>query len=109
MIAPSLKTRIQVLHVLLICAAAVAAPARDLLGEGGSKLYVHIEAPGRFSYSGDPTQVSILFKNEGTGIWTNPGMDIEGGFQVYDSDAKKLERSKAPAVSRDSQPKTLEP
>src|SRR5207245_10647371 len=82
MIAPSPKTRIQVLHVLLVCAAAVAAPARDVLGEDASKLYVHLDTPGRFSYSGDPTQVSILFKNEGGGVWINPGVDIEVGFQV---------------------------
>lgn len=109
MIVPSLNTRIRVLPVLLVCAAAVAAHTPDVLGVDAPKLYVELGTPGRFSYSGDPTQVSILFKNEGTGIWTNPGMDIEGGFQVYDSDAKKLERSKAPAVARDSQPKTLEP
>src|SRR5258706_1557072 len=88
---------------LLSLALAVLARAED-----APKLYVHIETPGRFSYSGDPTQVSILFKNEGTGIWTNPGIDIEGGFQVLDNDGNKLERAKVPPATRDGQPKVLE-
>ncbi len=109
MIASSLKTRARVLLICLVSVSAVAGPTRNASGEDAPKLYVHLDTPGRFAYSGDPTQVSILFKNEGTGIWTNPGMDIEGGFQVYDKDAKKLEKAKPAAVSHDSQPKILEP
>ena len=36
-------------------------------------------------------------------------MDIENGFEVFDSDGKKLEKAKATASSRDAQPKILEP
>lgn len=94
---------------------AIAAAALTLLtgspssGQDGAKLYVHLETPGRFSYSGDPAQVSILLKNEGGALWTNPGVDIESGFQVIDSDGRKLERAKAAPFNRDSQPKHLEP
>lgn len=109
MTASPSKTHARVLLMLLASSAAVAWPTRNASGEDAPKLYVHVETAGRFSYSGDPTQVSILFKNEGKGIWTNPGMDIEGGFQVYDKDAKKLERAKTSTVSHDSQPKILEP
>jgi len=82
------------------------APAR---AEDAPKLYVHIETPGRFSYSGDPTQVSFLLKNEGATTWSNPGLDIEAGFQVFDSQGKKLEKSKVPAPLKDGQPRVLEP
>lgn len=84
----------------------VPAPA---LGQDGPKLYVHMETPGRFSYSGDPTQVSILFKNEGNAPWVNPGIDIEAGFQVFDSEGSKVERAKVAPAPRDGQPKILEP
>lgn len=93
---------------LALVATALAAPS-PVLGEDAPKLYVHIETPGRFSYSGDPTQVSILFKNEGTSVWTNPGIDVEGGFQVVDSDGNKLEKAKPAPASKDGQPKILEP
>jgi peptidyl-prolyl cis-trans isomerase B (cyclophilin B) len=93
--------------------AAVAAlglmVAGATRGEDGPKLYVHLETPGRFSYSGDPAQVSILLKNEGNAPWINPGIDIEAGFQVFDSDGKKLEKGKPAPFSKDSQPKHLEP
>jgi cyclophilin family peptidyl-prolyl cis-trans isomerase len=79
------------------------------LAEDAPKLYVHIETASRFSYSGDPTQVSFLLKNEGAAPWTNPGIDIEAGFQVLDSQGKKLEKSKIPATLKDGQPKVLEP
>jgi len=102
--------RARVLVPLCLAAAAtVLATPSPVLGEDAAKLYVHIETPGRFSYSGDPTQVSILFKNEGTAVWTNPGVDIEGGFQVIDSDGNKLEKTKGAPVSKDGQPKFLEP
>lgn len=91
---------------LLVAGAAVSVPS---LGEDGPKLYVHLETRNRFSYSGDPTEVSTLFKNEGKGPWINPGLDIEGGFEVYDSDGKKLEKVKTAPSSRDAQPKILEP
>jgi len=78
-------------------------------GEEGPKLYVELDTAGRFSYSGDPAQVSILFKNLGGAPWVNPGMDIEGGFQVFDSEGNKLERAKVPALSKDGQPKVLDP
>jgi len=93
---------------LALVATALAAPS-PVLGEDAPKLYVHIETPGRFSYSGDPTQVSILFKNEGTAVWTNPGIDVEGGFQVVDSDGNKLEKAKSAPAPKDGQPKVLEP
>jgi peptidyl-prolyl cis-trans isomerase B (cyclophilin B) len=93
---------------LALAGALLTAPS-PALGEDAPKLYVHIETPGRFSYSGDPTQVSILFKNEGSAPWVNPGVDVEGGFQVFDSTGNKLERAKVPPSSRDGQPKILEP
>lgn len=86
------------------------APARaEDAPKDAPKLYVHIETAGRFSYSGDPTQVSFLLKNEGATSWTNPGLDIEAGFQVFDSQGKKLEKSKVPTTLKDGQPKVLEP
>jgi len=73
------------------------------------KLYVHLETELRFTYAGDPSRVSTLFKNEGTTPWINPGLDIEGGFEVFDSAGHKLEKSKAAAVNKDAQPKQLDP
>ncbi len=93
----------------LILAAAGIAPGLPAIGAESPKLYVHLETLGRFSYSGDPTQVSILVKNEGNADWANPGLDLEGGFQVYDSDGKKLDKAKGAAPPRDAQPKILEP
>ncbi len=95
--------------LFIALAAALSSVPSPVLGADGPKLYVELQARSRFSYSGDPTQVSILFKNEGNAPWINAGMDIEGGFQVYDSDGKKLERGKIPALSKDGQPKVLEP
>ncbi|HEV8700309.1 MAG TPA: peptidylprolyl isomerase [Candidatus Polarisedimenticolia bacterium] len=83
-----------------------SSPAR---GQDGPKLYVHLETPGRFQYSGDPVQVSILFKNEGKAQWVNPGIDIEAGLQMFDSEGTKLEKAKVPPAARDGQPKVLEP
>src|SRR5262245_8975836 len=93
----------------LTLAGAAGGSTSPAFGEDAPKLYVHIETPGRYSYSGDPTQVSILLKNEGAALWSNPGIDIEGGFQVFDGDGKKLERTKGAAASKDGQPKILEP
>jgi len=93
----------------LAIAATLSSVPSSALGADGPKLYVELDARSRFSYTGDPTQVSILFKNEGNAPWTNPGLDIEGGFQVFDSDGKKLERGKVPVLSKDGQPKVLEP
>jgi cyclophilin family peptidyl-prolyl cis-trans isomerase len=101
------RARVLVPLGLAIAVTVLAAPSL-VLGEDAPKLYVHIETPGRFSYSGDPTQVSILFKNEGTATWTNPGLDIEGGFQVVDSEGNKLERTKGAPSSKEGQPKILE-
>jgi cyclophilin family peptidyl-prolyl cis-trans isomerase len=89
--------------------AAGVFPASPARGADGPKLYVHIETPGRFSYSGDPAQVSLLIKNEGNAPWSNPGVDLDGGFLVFDSEGRKLEKSAIPAASRDAQPKVLEP
>jgi cyclophilin family peptidyl-prolyl cis-trans isomerase len=108
MSSSSRMPRAQVLFALTLAAAGIA-PVLPALGAEGSKIYVHIETPSRFSYSGDPTQVSILIKNEGSAEWTNPGVDLEGGFQVFDSDGKKMEKTKAAATARDAQPKILEP
>jgi peptidyl-prolyl cis-trans isomerase B (cyclophilin B) len=94
--------------VLALLGVLPGAPS-TAFGEDAPKLYVHIETPGRFSYSGDPMQVSILIKNEGGAAWTNPGIDIEGGFQVFDGDGKKLEKGKTPGAVKETQPKTLEP
>ncbi len=95
--------------LVLAVAATLSSGPSPALGADGPKLYVELEARSRFSYTGDPTQVSILVKNEGSAPWTNPGLDIEGGFQVFDSEGKKLERGKVPVLSRDGQPKVLEP
>ena len=81
-----------------------AAPAED-----SAKLYVHLETPGRFSYSGDPAKVTVLLQNDGSAPWVNPGVDIEGGFQVFDDAGNKLEKTKVAPVSKDGQPKLLEP
>jgi len=96
----------RILGSAVLAVAAAAAPAR---AEDGAKLYVHIEAPGRFSYAGDPARVSTLFKNEGNATWTNPLIDVENGFQVFDSDGRKLDRVKAAPPAADAQPKVLEP
>lgn len=77
--------------------------------QDGPKLYVELSTPGRYSYVGDPTRVSVLFKNEGNAPWPNPGLDIEGGLQVFGSDGKKLEKAKVASSSKDTQPKMLEP
>jgi len=84
----------------------LSTPAR---GQDGPKLYVHLETPGRFQYSGDPVQISILFKNEGKAQWVNPGIDIEAGLQMFGSDGAKLEKAKMPPASKDGQPKLLDP
>jgi cyclophilin family peptidyl-prolyl cis-trans isomerase len=103
-----LRTRTGRLAPALLAAVGLlaGAPARS---EETAKLYVHLDTPGRFQYSGDPTLASILFKNEGKAPWVNPGMEIESGFEVYDGDGKKLEKAKPAASSRDTQPKILEP
>src|SRR5437879_3244695 len=104
--APGARALVALAFAVAALLSSVPAPA---LGADGPKLYVELDSPRRFSYTGDPTQVSILFKNEGNAPWTNPGLDIEGGFQVFDSDGKKLERAKVPVLSKDGQPKLLEP
>jgi cyclophilin family peptidyl-prolyl cis-trans isomerase len=93
---------------VVVAGILLVAPA-PALGEDAAKLYVHIETATRYSYSGDPTQVSFLLKNEGSAPWTNPGIDIEGGFQVLDSAGKKLEKTKIPPTLKDGQPKIVEP
>jgi len=95
--------------VSLAVAGALQGVPSPALGEDAPKLYIHIETANRFSYSGDPMQVSILVKNEGTAPWVNPGIDIEGGYQVFDGDGKKLEKAKVQPTVRDGQPKVLEP
>jgi len=103
---PRKRARLLPPLALALAGALLGAPARS---EQGPKLYVDLETPGRFSYSGDPARVTVLFKNEGDASWTNPGLDIEGGFQVYDGDGKKIEKAKVPPSPRDGQPKFLEP
>lgn len=106
-VSPFTRPARSVLSGLLLLAATALptpAPAAD-----EAKLYIHLETPARFSYSGDPTQISILIKNEGKAAWTNPGLDIEGGFAVIDSDGKKLERAKTEPPVPETQPKTLAP
>ncbi len=87
---------------------AVPAGAQEDAREG-AKLYVHLETPGRLSYSGDTSQVTILFKNIGTENWDNPGMEIEAGFQVYRSDGKALKKSDVSPAMPEAQPRMLEP
>ncbi|HEU4400615.1 MAG TPA: peptidylprolyl isomerase [Candidatus Polarisedimenticolia bacterium] len=108
MSASFVRRRATILAPLALVSAGLlcSIPARS---EEGPKLYVHMETPGRFSYAGDPAQVTIFFKNEGSSTWVNPGLDLESGFEVYDGDGNKIEKVKAPASSRDSQPKVLEP
>ena len=75
----------------------------------GSPLYVHIETRSILTYAGDPNEVTILFQNDSKENWSNPGMEIESGFQVFDSDGKKLEKAKSPVSLKEAQPKVLEP
>lgn len=93
---------------LVLASAPSAAPAQEA-SKGNPDLYVHLETRQALIYTGDPHEVTILFKNNGKETWTNPGMEIESGFQVFDSDGKKLERAKNPASLKDAQPKVLEP
>lgn len=93
---------------LAIAGSLLGLPS-PALGEEGPKLYVHLETPDRFQYSGDPTQISILFKNLGKAPWVNPGIDVEAGLQVFDSEGAKVEKAKVPPPPRDGQPKILEP
>ena len=72
-------------------------------------LYVHIETRSVLTYSGDPNEVTILFQNDSKENWPNPGMEIESGFQVFDSEGKKLEKLKSPVSVKEAQPKLLEP
>lgn len=96
---------------LLVVVAAIAAGIvlPGIAQEQGPKLYVHLEMQGRLAYAGDPNQVTVMFKNIGTENWTNPGMQIEEGLQVFDSAGKEVKRAKIPASSKDSQPQVLEP
>ena len=75
----------------------------------GAKLFVELDAPGRLAYTGDPNRVSILFKNIGGTPWTNPGMNLEDGLQVYDSEGRKLKKIETQASASESQPQILEP
>ncbi len=96
------------LPVAILLVVAGAGLSLPVLCEDAPKLYVEVGAQGRYSYSGDPTRVSILIKNEGTGPWTNPGIDFEAGFEVYDSDGKKLEKVKQGHSPHEAQPKLLD-
>ena len=108
MISACTKQRARFAAAISFAAALSATP--QVFGEDApNKLYVHIETPGRFSYAGDATQVSILIKNEGKTTWTNPGIDIDAGFEAVDSNGAKLEKTKPGPLSRDTQPKALEP
>jgi len=93
---------------LVFAAASTAAPAQEA-SKGSSDLYVHLETRQPLIYTGDPHEVTILFKNNGKETWTNPGIEIEAGFQVFDADGKKVERAKNPTSLKDAQPKVLEP
>src|SRR5437867_1677461 len=104
--APGARVLVPLAFAIVATLSSLPSPA---LGADGPKLYVELDARNRFSYAGDSTQVSILFKNEGNAPWTNPGLDIEAGFQVFDSEGKKLERAKLPVLLKDGQPKVLEP
>lgn len=102
--------------LVLLCAATLVAAGAALAADpaketpkGSTPLYVHIETRGPLSYAGDRNDVTILFKNEGTENWTNPGMEIEAGFQVFDSNGNKLEKAKGAPAVKDGQPRMLEP
>jgi cyclophilin family peptidyl-prolyl cis-trans isomerase len=99
---------------MLVAAAFLLAGAQPVTrAQEGSKeagdLYVHIETRQMLTYTGDPHEVTILFKNNGKSTWTNPGMEIETGFQVFDSEGRKLEKAKTTASQKDAQPRVLEP
>jgi cyclophilin family peptidyl-prolyl cis-trans isomerase len=93
------------------CLLAIALPTAR--AQEGSKdandLYVHIETRQLLTYAGDPHEVTILFKNNGKSPWANPGMEIEAGFQVFDSAGRKLEKARSNPSPKDGQPKVLEP
>jgi len=93
---------------LLLMLAPPPARAQEGSKEVGD-LYVHIETRQMLTYAGDPHEVTILFKNNGKAPWTNPGMEIEAGFQVFDGDGKKLEKAKTTPSPKEGQPKVLEP
>jgi cyclophilin family peptidyl-prolyl cis-trans isomerase len=78
-------------------------------GKSGSPLYVHIETRNLLNYAGDPNDVTILFQNDSKENWTNPGIEIEAGFQVTDEKGNKLEKAKSPTSAKEAQPKMLEP
>lgn len=105
----SLRAGVVAAPALVAILFAVSQARSEEPAKEATKLYVHIETEGRFSYAGDPARVSTLFKNEGSAPWTNPGIDIEGGFQVFDSQGKKLEKAKPPVMNKDAQPRLLEP
>jgi peptidyl-prolyl cis-trans isomerase B (cyclophilin B) len=105
---PAARLAVVLVPVSLAIAAFLPGPVSAAPGEDSAKLYVHLETPGRFSYSGDPARVTVLLQNDGSAPWVNPGIDIEGGFQVFDSAGNKLEKTKVPATSKDGQPKLLE-
>ena len=90
----------------LVTMAGASAPA---VAQDISRIFVHLETPGRLSYAGDPNQVTIYFKNQGSENWINPGLEIEAGFQVFDSAGSKLAKNEAAASVRDAQPRLLEP
>ena len=96
---------------LLVAAVALASGIvlPGIAQEEGPKLYVYLETQGRLAYSGDPNQINLVFKNIGTATWTNPGLQIEEGLQVFDSEGKQLKRADVPASPKDGQPRLLEP
>ena len=93
--------------LLTVVGACLPALAQD--DEDKVRIYVHLETPGRLAYAGDQNQVTIFFKNEGKRNWTNPGIEIEAGFQVYDIAGKKLKKKGAPETVKETQPGILEP
>ncbi len=108
--------RRQATRLLLLLALALTARgavrAEDAAKEAPkdtSPLYVHIETRALLTYAGDPNEVTILFKNQAKESWANPGLEIEAGFQVFDSSGNKLERTKSPVSVKEAQPRMLEP
>lgn len=97
----------RLLFVVAALAAGIVLPG--LAQDEGPKLYVHLETQGRLAYSGDANQVTLLFKNVGTEPWTNPGLQIEEGLQVFDGEGKQLKRADVPASPKEGQPRLLEP
>jgi len=62
--------------VLVLASSPSVAPAQEG-SKGNPDLYVHLETRQALVYTGDPHEVTILFKNNGKETWSNPGIEVE--------------------------------